>query len=142
MDGKKFDDGKLPLGRVLEQFPRALEALAKCSKYGHDKYELGDNWQNFRGLDPKRLNDAGVRHQLAHNKGEILDPESKLPHLFHAVWNNMAKLEIQLEKEEKIQNNSDRMINKLDEVCERYNNNCDFDSLDFAEEIMSLMGYR
>ena len=141
MAGKKFDDGKLPMGRLLQQFPRALEALAHCSKYGHDKYELGDDWQNFRDLDPERLNDAGVRHQTSHNKGEILDPESGLPHFWHAVWNNMAKLEIDLERQEKIQNNSDAMINKIDEICQTYDQDSDFDTFHFAHAIMNLMGY-
>jgi hypothetical protein len=98
MKGKKDDSDKLPIGRILQQFPRALEAIAKCSQYGHNKYELNDDWQNFRNLDDayNRLNDAEFRHHLARCKGEIIDPESGLPHEYHELWNKIAKLEIKL----------------------------------------------
>lgn len=97
--GKKFDDNKLPLGIVVtKQFPNAIKALAECSLYGHQKYELGDDeWLNFLNLEnaEQRLSDALFRHYFEKNQ---FDEESKLLHLKHAAWNLMAELEIRLRK--------------------------------------------
>lgn len=113
MEGQKDDNGKLPIGRVLEQFPRALEAIAKCSQYGNSKYELDIDWQNFRRVKDayNRYNNAEVRHTLEHNKGHIFDLESKIPHIFHALWNNMAKIECMLEA---VEQESKRIQSGLD----------------------------
>ena len=102
MEGQKDDKGKLPIGRILQQFPRALEALAMCSQYGNSKYNLDTDWQNFRRVKDafNRYNDAGARHTKEYNKGKVLDPESGIPHLYHALWNEMAKIECKLEQEE------------------------------------------
>jgi hypothetical protein len=98
-EGIKDDNNKLPLGIVVtKQFPNAIKALAECSQYGHEKYNLGDNdWLNFLHLEnaEQRLSDAFFRHYFEKNE---FDEGSKLLHLKHAVWNLMAELEIQLRK--------------------------------------------
>ena len=57
--------------------PAQVEVLT----FGADKY--GDrNWEE--GISEDRLYAACQRHLLAHREGELLDPESGLPHLYHA----------------------------------------------------------
>lgn len=80
-EGLKNDDGKPPISMI----PRpALEQEAKvfafgAGKYGRDNYKLGMDWT--------RLIDASLRHIVAFNSGEDLDPESNLHHLAHARSN-------------------------------------------------------
>jgi hypothetical protein len=49
--------------------------------FGAGKYD-DHNWE--KGLEFDRLYAACQRHLLAHREGEALDPESGLPHLYHA----------------------------------------------------------
>jgi hypothetical protein len=78
-EGVKYDQGKLrwsllPL-REVEQVVAVLE-------HGSRKYS-DNNWKHVR---PKaRYFDAALRHFMARLNGEILDPETGLPHLAHAV---------------------------------------------------------
>ena len=79
--GIKYDTGKLRLDLIP---PEMHEALGKVLTFGAGKY--GDrNWE--AGIDEGRLYAAAQRHLLAHRKGELLDPESGLPHLYHAFCN-------------------------------------------------------
>lgn len=74
-DGKKPRWSLLPKGTV-EQVIAVLE-------FGAAKYQV-DNWQHVD--DPeRRYYDAAMRHLEAWWRGEKDDPESKLPHLAHAV---------------------------------------------------------
>ena len=78
---KKNDkkDNKIPL-EFLE-----LDAIADmcrvfafgATKYGRNNYFLGHN--------VTQLTSAGMRHLLAYQNGEDLDPESGLSHLGHAM---------------------------------------------------------
>lgn len=78
--GTKHDGGKprwslLPRGTI----PTVIAVL----EYGARKYQV-DNW--MRVDDPeRRYYDAAMRHINAWLQGENNDPESKLPHLAHAV---------------------------------------------------------
>lgn len=94
-EGVKYSPEKAPMGMLLKQFPLALEAIAKRSKIGHDKYEDFDSdWMNFKRVpnaEEEYLN-ATVRH-LA----EIGDDESPLEHLKAAAWNILATLQLKLE---------------------------------------------
>lgn len=99
MEGKKFDGNKIPADIPLEQFPHAIEVLAIVAKYGHDKYELDDNdWSNWKKVNNAifRYKQAKMRHYLAMKKGEEIDPESGLPHLYHYTWNVMALTELEI----------------------------------------------
>lgn len=78
MEGLKFDEGKPALG-LLPYY--SLQEIAKVLKFGAEKYGKY-NW--IKGMDWSRLIDASLRHILAFNDGEDLDPESGLPHLAHA----------------------------------------------------------
>jgi hypothetical protein len=99
MEGVKKDNEKLPMGIVIQrQFPNALKAIAKCSLYGHNKYEETDlDWMNFERLEnaEERYFNALFRHLLDCGLDlDKKDSESELPHIYHVVWNAMALLEL------------------------------------------------
>lgn len=86
--GVKHDFGK-PQFRLIPQ--EALESLARVMSYGANKY-APDNWRKVdSGHD--RYMDAALRHINAHLRGEVLDDESNLPHLMHAVASLMMAYE-------------------------------------------------
>jgi hypothetical protein len=76
--GAKFDAGKeawelLPIGPVRQ--------VVRVLTYGAGIY-TADNWQRVpRARD--RYYAAALRHLTAWREGELVDPESKLPHLAH-----------------------------------------------------------
>lgn len=79
--GTKYDGGKLRLDLVPVE---AIEALGAVLTHGASKY--GDrNWE--RGMAWSRPYAALLRHLLAWWRGEDIDPESGLPHLWHAATN-------------------------------------------------------
>lgn len=96
IEGTKNDNGKVPIYNMLKQFALALDEVAKCSQYGHDKYEHAeDDWDNF-----SRLDNAYARYSNAlcrHLKDDGLD-ESGLDHDAHVAWNSLARLEVKLRK--------------------------------------------
>lgn len=106
--GKKFDQGKIKAGMVLQYFPRAVLAMAEvgtfgCEKYG-DKKDFWDyNWTEVVHA-MKRYEDAHARHTL---KGYIQerDEETGFLHLAHRAWCAMATLELKLRELEEQDNN-------------------------------------
>jgi hypothetical protein len=85
-DGIKHDMQKL---RVDLLPPDALLKVSQVLTYGATKY--GDrNWEG--GMEWNRLYGAALRHLLAWQQGEDLDPESKLSHIAHATANLMFLL--------------------------------------------------
>lgn len=89
----KADDGKLRLTLVPTEL---IRAVARIRMYGVEKYGDPENW---RKVEPERYRDALFRHLLAYlDNPKRVDPESGLPHLWHAAC-NIAFL-IELEKEE------------------------------------------
>jgi len=79
--GRKDDAGKLRLELVPAEF---IEWIAKVLQHGAEKYGEG-NWQ--QGFDVKRLKGAFLRHYYAFEKGELIDPDSGLPHIDQAAVN-------------------------------------------------------
>lgn len=79
MAGTKRDEGKLRLDLIP---PEVEEALAKVLTFGAEKYNE-ENWK--KGIQYKRVYGAIKRHLLAWRKGEMLDSESGMPHLWHAL---------------------------------------------------------
>ena len=77
--GVKFDAAKPRMDLLSTP---ALEGLALVLTYGAAKYEA-HNWR--KGLDWSRLTAAALRHLLAFQGGEDIDPESGLPHVDHAL---------------------------------------------------------
>lgn len=62
----------------------ALEGVAQVLMFGAKKYKKG-NWA--KGMAWSIPFDCAMRHMLAWQRGEELDPESGLPHLDHALCN-------------------------------------------------------
>lgn len=75
--GLKYDNEKPPMALLDPEF---LEGVARVLGFGANKY-AADNWRN--GISYRRLISAAYRHLGAINKGEDVDPESKLPHSYH-----------------------------------------------------------
>lgn len=76
----KFDQGKPPMTLVDPDF---TEGLARVLGFGAGKYGRG-NWQ-ATGLAYTRVLDAAHRHLAAFERGEDLDPETGLQHMYHAA---------------------------------------------------------
>lgn len=75
--GAKFDHDKPPMHLLDAPF---LEGVASVLGFGANKY-AAHNWRN--GIATSRLISAAYRHLGAINKGEDVDPESGLPHVYH-----------------------------------------------------------
>lgn len=91
-----MDEGKDMAG-LMWGFSRALEAIVKVGTYGAKKYTR-DGWNHVPDAI-QRYQDAADRHTLAMGRGEELDPESGLPHEWHATWNRLAVLELKLRQQ-------------------------------------------
>lgn len=97
--GRKEDAGKPRVGEVLDGFKRALWAVSKVGTWGGEvKYadRPFDNWCHVEdGI--RRYDNGRARHYLAVVDN---DPESGMPHEWHAVWCALAALELRLREEE------------------------------------------
>jgi hypothetical protein len=92
----KHDDGK-PRMDLLPPIATELEAKG----YTHGAVKYGDNnWKKAKPEEYYRYLAAGLRHIFARMRGERLDPESKLPHLAHAVC--CLKILLELEETENV----------------------------------------
>ena len=81
--GTKYDKEK-PMMFLLD--PSFLEGLAEVLTFGSKKYN-SHNWRG--GIAYSRLISAAYRHLGAINRGEDIDPESGLPHVYHLACNVM-----------------------------------------------------
>ena len=95
MESAKNDriDGKLR----WELLPLDLiELIVEVFHFGAQKYEP-NTWQKLEdGEDRYRA--ALFRHLVAHEKGELRDPESGLLHAQHMAWNAIAVMYFAREK--------------------------------------------
>jgi hypothetical protein len=89
--GPKFDTGKLRYSLVP---PTAVKALAEVLTFGAKKY-APNSWQLVDRAQERYL-DALMRHLEAYRSGELIDPESGLPHLSHLLCNASFLLHFQL----------------------------------------------
>lgn len=92
--GAKMDAGKYRPGLMVQDFPRALAAVAEVCTYGAQKYS-DSGWLKVPNA-PARYRDALFRHLLAEATGPDEDPESGSLHAAHAAWNALALLELKL----------------------------------------------
>lgn len=97
--GAKADEGKQIAGELVLSFPRAMEALIQVATFGAAKYSRG----GFLSVESGELRylDAAMRHLLKHGKGEDLDVEMGLPHLWAVLWNVAVMIELQERRNEK-----------------------------------------
>ena len=85
----KHDEGKprptlVPVGLI--------DAVTAIREHGCRKYHDPENWKQ---VEPQRYRDALYRHWLAYLRGEKLDPESGLPHLWHLACNAAFLIEME-----------------------------------------------
>ena len=79
-EGKKYDTGK-PMMACLP--PHAELEIAKVLTFGAEKYGRW-NWSRLDNLEVRYM-DAAMRHLNAYRRGELVDEETGLSHLAHAV---------------------------------------------------------
>jgi len=91
--GTKHDTDKAAKPSLSLLPTQPLLEIARVLDFGAAKY-AAHNWR--AGIDNSRLLDAALRHILANNEGETLDPESGLNHLAHAGCMILFALEQQL----------------------------------------------
>lgn len=90
--GIKYDGAKPRLDLVLGGFPEALLGVGAVGTFGADKY-CDDGWLEVdNGIE--RYSSAMLRHYLAIKRGELIDPDSGLPHSHHVAWNALAVAEL------------------------------------------------
>ena len=114
--GMKYDKGKIGANMIFEYFADALWEIAKVADMGAKKYARA-SWKTVpNGYE--RYSDAKARHFLMQYMTTIpdneIDSESELLHLAHQCWNDLAKLQMLLEKKHK-ETKFDNFY-KLDEV--------------------------
>lgn len=85
----KADSGK-PRPTLVP--PSLIRAVTAIREYGCKKYHDPENW---RKVEPQRYQDALYRHWLAYLEGEVDDPESGLPHLWHIATNVAFLIEME-----------------------------------------------
>ena len=99
--GKKYDTGKSMVGTLWRVFTRALLGVGKCITFGTKKYPNPKNWSLVEnGFN--RYTDSLMRHLLKMFAGQEVDPETKLPHIFHVCLNALAIAEFYLMEHKEI----------------------------------------
>ena len=90
--GLKYDGGKSRWTLLMQGFPKALAGLVGVLDFGAKKYEA----HSWRGVENgyERYRDALYRHLNAIERGELVDPESGLPHWDHVMFNVAACSEL------------------------------------------------
>ena len=96
MKAERHNNGKLQWSLV--DF-KSLEPMVRVLEFGAQKYAL-DNWK--KGLPSKQVCESLLRHVFAMLDGELIDPESGLPHVGHVQCNAMF-LAYMLKKENKVE---------------------------------------
>ena len=74
----KNDSGKPVINYIPAEY---IEGTAAVFTFGARKYA---SYNYRKGMQHSRLLDAAFRHLLAIMRGEEIDPESGLPHVYHA----------------------------------------------------------
>jgi len=91
--GTKGDLGKSPvLQGAFQYFPRALDAVAKVSEFGANKY----SWKGWEQVPDgiNRYGNALCRHILQETIQGEYDRETGMLHAAQEAWNALARLEL------------------------------------------------
>lgn len=83
--GMKFDAGKPRWSLLMGGMPGALTGVAEVLTFGAKKY-AAHSWKTVPD-NRERYRDALYRHLNALESGELVDPESGLPHWDHICCN-------------------------------------------------------
>ena len=83
---------KAPIFTYCKVNKNAIEALSLRALYGHEKYEEGNDWENFSRVPNGDFEYSNAEFRHALNIGE----EDEELHLISAAWNAVARLEIHL----------------------------------------------
>lgn len=79
----KWDANKPPLFELSVYDASVFDNEARCLKIGADRYGRS-NWRNAEPEEGfERYCAAALRHLLALSRGQLLDPDSGLPHTAH-----------------------------------------------------------
>jgi hypothetical protein len=83
--------GKPRLSKCL-LMPEALAGLESVLIFGEEKYDAAErkSWMRYK---PDEVMDSLLRHLMALKNGEVLDPESGLPHVHHVMFNSAVLVE-------------------------------------------------
>ena len=84
MKGLKYDQDK-PRTDLLDM--DIVEGIAKVLAFGAGKY-AENSWQEVEN-GRERYAGALLRHYIALRKGELIDTDSGLPHIYHIACNTM-----------------------------------------------------
>lgn len=81
--GTRYNSGKSQLSYMLDA-DVAMIGMCDVFEFGAQKYDR-NNWK--KGLDTSEIMDSLLRHLTSYASGEVLDPESGLPHIDHITCN-------------------------------------------------------
>jgi hypothetical protein len=93
--GMKFDGGKPRWSLLMGGCTKALAGVAAVLTFGAAKY-AAHSWKQVEN-NKERYRDAMYRHLNAIEGGEVLDPESGLPHWDHVACNALFLSELNKE---------------------------------------------
>ena len=116
---QKQTEGKLRLDLIP---PRAEEAIAKVRAFGVTKYK--EEWAWKEDVPASEFITAAQRHIRSHRAGEGVDPESNLPHIWHALTSLAMAVEIMPD---------DETLNRFDSIKS-------WIDLEFPEEELLISG--
>lgn len=94
--GMKFDGDKPRWTLLMRGCAKALNGVAAVLTFGAKKYDA-DSWKQVEGGED-RYRSALYRHLNAIESGEVLDPESGLPHWDHVACNALFLSELSKEQ--------------------------------------------
>jgi hypothetical protein len=98
-EGIKYDSDKPRMDLLIKNLALAVEEVVKVLTYGAKKYPDADNWKKLDELE-RRYCGSSMRHEIAHNKGELIDPESDCYHLSHKICGDLFRLQHMLENKD------------------------------------------
>lgn len=90
--GAKLDSGKQRPALIMDAMPRAIAGVVAVGTFGANKYSDGGWLEVVDGIN--RYRNAQLRHEQKRAIGELVDPDSGLPHDFHIAWNILAQVEL------------------------------------------------
>lgn len=88
-NGVKYDGDKPRMGLVP---PKAILEVAKVLTYGAQKYSA-ENWRKVPEAHQRYL-DAALRHINQYHQGQIIDNETGINHLAHAICSLLFIVEL------------------------------------------------